>query len=456
MNKTFLFSPLGGTDPISQTNCRDGSMLHICRFLKPDKVFLYLSKEMVDYERADHRYTYCLNELMKLQERTFEVELIERPDLVDVQDYDFFYTEFSVIINRIMTGEMDGTDTLILNIASGTPAMKSALAVMKTISEYPCRLIQVTTPTKSMNIHDNSGYDPVLMWECDEDNRPDAKNRCVEITLPSLALMKKEEIIKMHIRAYDYRAAMQVASTLPSGKSAAYIDLIKMAEARLGFDLDEARSLEGKTGCVCLPVKKRIPGRQLEYALILEIKLRKHEYADFLRALTPLIVDLFEMVLESRCGFKVDDYCDPDSKKQYEKKVKYHQHVARRWSREKFGQDDIGQRALAALDSHYGEDGFRNKDVSSDHLKVLVDEFCMDQGMISIVSNLRNVEIKVRNLAAHELDSFNEDKIYDLTGLSTNKIMQQIRSLFGFLSCPIPSDVWDSYDKMNEMIIGRM
>ena len=31
MNRTILFSPVGGTDPIHNKNCRDGSMLHIAR-----------------------------------------------------------------------------------------------------------------------------------------------------------------------------------------------------------------------------------------------------------------------------------------------------------------------------------------------------------------------------------------------------------------------------------------
>ena len=43
MNQTILFTPVGGTDPISSTNCKDGSMLHICRFYKPNKVIMYMS-----------------------------------------------------------------------------------------------------------------------------------------------------------------------------------------------------------------------------------------------------------------------------------------------------------------------------------------------------------------------------------------------------------------------------
>ena len=46
MNQTILFTPVGGTDPISLNNYHDGSILHICRFYKPDKVILYMSRDV--------------------------------------------------------------------------------------------------------------------------------------------------------------------------------------------------------------------------------------------------------------------------------------------------------------------------------------------------------------------------------------------------------------------------
>lgn len=447
MNKTFLFSPLGGTDPISQDNYRDGSMLHICRFEKPDKVFLYLSKEMTEYEHADHRYTYCLDKLMEYQGRKFEYALIERPELTDVHDYDFFYPEFSKIINQIMLNEMDETDTLILNIASGTPAMKSALAVMQTISEYPCRLVQVTTPNHSMNKHDLTGYDPVLMWEYNEDNQPDAENRCLDVSLPALALMKKEEIIKMHIRACDYRASLQVADTLPAHATEKYIDLIRMAAARLQFDLSTVSKLEVKTGFHCLPIRSGDAIRRFEYALNLQVKLEKREYADFIRAITPLIVDLFEQVLKEKCSFYVDDYCRPANK------VKK---IPRKWDISLFGGNEQGVRALRALDREYAFKGFTPGPVYSDNLRVLIDEFSSDSSIKKVVGELRGVEENIRNLAAHELESFNEQRIQDLTGLSAKAIMQNIRSLFGYAGYKIPKDAWDSYKEMNDFIIDMI
>ena len=61
--KKILFSPIGGTDPIS--NFRDGAMLHICRIYKPDIVYLYLSKEMCEFQEKDDRYRYCLEQLAR-------------------------------------------------------------------------------------------------------------------------------------------------------------------------------------------------------------------------------------------------------------------------------------------------------------------------------------------------------------------------------------------------------
>lgn len=65
-----LFSPIGGTDPIS--NCRDGAMLHICRVYKPDIVYLHMSKEMLEFQRQNDRYRYCIK---KLGERRFRETL---------------------------------------------------------------------------------------------------------------------------------------------------------------------------------------------------------------------------------------------------------------------------------------------------------------------------------------------------------------------------------------------
>ena len=70
MGKVILFTPVGGTDPISATNYYEGAILHICRHYMPDKVVLYMSKEMLDYQDEDDRYRYCLDKLSELQKHS--------------------------------------------------------------------------------------------------------------------------------------------------------------------------------------------------------------------------------------------------------------------------------------------------------------------------------------------------------------------------------------------------
>ena len=88
MGKKILFSPIGGTDPITKEH--DGSMLHIVRHYNPDKIYLFLSKEMSECEMQDHRYTKALELLGEHQGRIYDYEVIDRPDFVDVQDYNVF------------------------------------------------------------------------------------------------------------------------------------------------------------------------------------------------------------------------------------------------------------------------------------------------------------------------------------------------------------------------------
>ena len=199
MGRKLLFSPLGGTDPISNTNMYDGAMLHIVRHYRIDKVYLYMSKEIIQYQEADERYTYCLKKLGELQNREIQYELIRRPELIEVQDFEIFYREFKEEIDKIRK-EMGEDDELILNLSSGTPAMKSWLLVIRTMNELSCKAVQVVTPDRAMNEHRNKDYQVRDLWELDPDNKEGAENRCREVPCPSLSRVRQEVNIRKLIR----------------------------------------------------------------------------------------------------------------------------------------------------------------------------------------------------------------------------------------------------------------
>ena len=75
--------------------------------------------------------------------------------------------------------EMKPKDKLLLNMASGTPAMKSALMVLATLAEYRFYPILVSTPKNASNMEyeKRDDYDIECNWELDKDNEKIFENR---------------------------------------------------------------------------------------------------------------------------------------------------------------------------------------------------------------------------------------------------------------------------------------
>ncbi len=443
MNRTILFTPVGGTDPISSTNGHDGSMLHICRQYKPDEVVLYMSKEMLDFQEQDNRYLYCLQRLAKLQNRHMDYKIIERRELTKVHEFDYFYNDFRTIIMDIYKN-MDETDRLLLNISSGTPAMKSGLLVLQTIGEYPATLVQVTTPEQAINEHVHKDYDVKFLWNYDEDNREDFQNRCKEISCPSLSKMKQEDIIKHHVKAYDYQAAIDVAEELPEEDTEAYYDMLYIGAKRLMLDFSSIDKVMKNKPKKVFPVTASADRKYFEYALNLDVKLKKEEYVDFVRGITPIVLDLFEMVLKKQCDFDVEQYSNRKGKNK-----------VRRWNMNKMRDTKY----LTILNDYAQErfhTPFKAGEVYSGHLMTLITGLSCDMHVVKLVQDIRDVEENVRNLAAHQIITITEDKIKELTGFSSKKIMDMLKELFAYTGISIHKEYWNAYDDMNDWILQAM
>lgn len=437
MKRTILFSPVGGTDPIPQTNWRDGSLLHICRVYQPSIVYLYMSAEILRLHKADNRYIYCLDKLAQLQNRRAEYHIIERPELNDVQLFDCFYDDFRKIISDIKS-KTDADDELLLNISSGTPSMKSALLVLTTLGEYPCRMIQVETPLKKMNEHRHEGYDVELLWEGNEDNAENFVNRCHDIHCPSLSQIKQEEIIKRLVYSYDYEAAKEIAAALPAESTAAYLPIIDLACARMRLDFPAVNVLDKKTGGNLVPMKTGNKQKYFEYALNMDIKRKKREYTDFVRAITPLIVDLFTLILRRECGIDIQNCCKGRPPKWDEAKLKKNYPTIDKLLHDNFKRD------------------FRYGNIYSSALVCIIKKYSQNQKLTALADNLRNIEKNVRNLAAHEIVSLSDEAIKNMTGFNSEDIMKMLKTAFKYTGIGVTQAHWDSYETMNDAIVAAM
>lgn len=436
----ILFSPIGGSDPIR--NYHDGSMLHICRNYLPDRVVLYLSGEMYQHHVQDNRYVYCLEELGKKMSHPFEIEVIVRDELTEVQDYEYFYTEFTKCINDIVA-QMDEGDELLLNVSSGTPAMKNALIILATLAEFSFQPIQVSTPLKRSNYMDENTkkYEVQEQWEFDEDNEPQEgdTSRCEEIKSLNLVKLLKVNLLEKHLQAYDYTAALEIARDLKNHISVKATAMIEQANERNQLNTKRVNELAKKIDYQPMPVKNQENCDLLEYVLLLQMKVRRKEYADFIRAITPVVFELFYRGLKRQCHIDIKDYCD-------EKKS------GLRWNPEKIKQTEVGD----ILQKEYAATGFRGGPVYSSQLKPLILHYSGSEKVNTLVTDLRHAEEKARNKAAHTIVSITNEKIVKWTDYTAEELLVKIQQLTLFVVPGQDGSIWDSYDRMNEAIMKEI
>lgn len=432
--KTVLFSPVGGTDPIS--NCRDGAILHICRRYKPDCVMLYLSEEMLKYHDMDDRYRRTLRLLEA--ELGFNMEILEekRPKLSDPHLFDTFYGDFEGCIHRLQDRYPD--HQLLLNLSSGTPAMKGALAVLTQIIDLNVQGIQVHSPRRRHNGERESleDYDIELAWECNDDRDAEKYiDRCLELQQENLRAKLMRETLIAHIEAYDYPAAAHVGKEMGTLMPNEAMELLNAALLRSQVRWREIKQpLQSE-------LIERMNGEEqdiFEYILSLNLRQKRGELGDFLRGLTPALYALSVYALRKATKIDLEKACDKHG----------------RLVRAKIPTD-----ALNRLDGLYNG-RFDSKYVNSDMCIKLLEDMKPTHPCVSSLCQLRTVEANVRNIAAHTLQPITEELIkkggasipsVTVKEWNSGKIAELLKkcteTVFDRTSLR-----WNSYELMNEKI----
>ncbi len=428
----ILFSPVGMTDPIRFF--KDGALLNISRHYKPDIIYLYMSKEIVKIHKQDNRYKYCLEQLGSLIGKKFDIRVIERPELEDVQIFDCFISEFRNILDNIYNEYPDAE--IILNVSSGTPAMKSSLQILSLTLDYQCIPIQVSSPNKSSNPHknDEESLTPDERWELNESNDID-DNRCIESQTENLLVEFKKQMVQKLILSYDYPAAYKMVENSPAF-SERFKEMLYGACMRMKLSYSKTKTIFRKYGITIISEneKDKYKSDISEFIHLLKLKLIKEEYADFIRAITPVFAKLCMLYLKNKCAVDIENYIneiEPDFLV---------------WDRDKLERTDI----ISFLDRKYGslKD---NSPVSSDSLIEIIYEKSTDTDIKDAVTNLRNVEKKIRNSAAHTVVGITDEYIKKICKFTSKDIFNMVKKVF--VSCGFVYDE-RSYDKMNDIIIG--
>lgn len=456
MSRTVLFSTVGRTDPIDTRNYRDGATLHIIRHRKVDEVCLYLSAEMCRYEDKDRRYSLSVERLAGELGRPVKISVVRRPELTDVHLFDAVYGDLEDVLLGIRD-TLDKDDRILINISSGTPAFKSALVCIATLRELPCTLVQVDAPdggrkgTKAKP-EDLENYDPDSYWELNEDRgqEPGTSRRCHDAACPSLMRLNDDNILARLVRSLDFRAARSMIRQYPAERTAAWKPYLSLALALERLDMKEAERLDTALGTDIFDSRWDDAQKTVfAYALGVGLRYRRGELTDFLRSLTPLIADLFQRaLLRKSVDISLYQLRENDGRR-----------VSTQWDGEFILDQSLHDRIALRLTEilHLHDSGKKSKlYVNSDHLMRLIrscygknSELCTEADM------LREVEMNLRNIAAHEIVAIDERRCQSLTGNSPKVIMDRIRGFFELLDgelLPRDSPRWDAFD----MLVNRI
>ena len=339
--------------------------------------------------------------------------------------------------------ELEQDEELLLNVSSGTPAMKSSLMVLRSLTGIPCRVIQVTTPERKMNEQNHSDESIELLWEMDVDNDPSQYvDRTEEVECPWIIANQKKDLLRTQILSYDYEAALNVHRQMPLYKDGTYVKMLEAAAQRKMLNsskVDEyIKWLKTNNITAFIPIQNSERRKVFEYAVSLDIRQKKKEYADFIRALTPLVLALFIVVVNKYTPVDLEEYFYYDA-----------QEGTRRWRRGKLSSSPLYE--IIAGDSVNPD----LKNVYSWQILKIIQHYLSDHELCSVCADLRKIEERVRNIAAHEIVGISDNYIKEQSGFSSGEIMVKIRRVL-FSADSEAQKHWNTYDEMNAVILARI
>ncbi len=426
----ILFSPIGFTDPIR--GYRDGGMLHIARVYKPKKIYLYLTGEIVSKHKEDNRYLLALKNI-GYEEK--DIQIIET-DIKDADNYEIFYNEFSKLLDKIQKKHKE--ETLLVNLSSGTTQIKNCLYNLILPNSIA---VQVRSPKNASNdvtANNSESYYVEDEIENNEDNNSNFENRCKVAERVNLKLMYAKKDIKTLVSKYEYIAALQLANQNKPFIDNEVIELLQLASFKINFNVVEARKFVSKKNSF----KKYMPmncDEVLEFITNIEIKLKKGQYSDFARSITPIADEIFSQYIKKILKFNYDKYTYRDERGR--KKIDCFQF-----------DDDIKKSIKEEFTS------IIKTDYSYATLYHIINAKSDDEKIKKYAKTIKVFTKKIRNEVAHNIQYVDEDIIKQKTSCDINCVLSALKNMYLVINKLEDSDneCFKSYLKLNEQINEKL
>ena len=446
MIKTILFSPIGGSDPVNAGH--DGAWIHCCRFFQPDLTVVYLSAQMLAREERKGMFSETLKRLNKHTGKTIAMEKEERPQIDNPQNFEAFYDDFEDVLTRYHQEYPDAE--ILINISSGTPAMKSCLTVLYHFLPFPVKLIRVDSPHHELGLDRgrratvSDDYDVDDNWENNLDNLEDAENRCHIQTVKQhavrLRITQLKAQLKVLIEHHEYSAARMLAkeSELKGVLSDRLISFLEGATARIQMDLSRAgiilSALGNEEGKMIRGHYQDLLYQGAELLMTMEIDLKREDIAACLRKLTPV---LFSLIIGCLHKNGIDLLSVTTNEK--------NKYIDGRKLEARY--PELYRRISGRLFSMMYPD---TTIMDSGTLMIILSDIVSNQDPVkNCISRLRDIEAVVRVEVAHKPVKMTAALFQSETGIEPEEMLRLAKDAFQKLNPVLfNSSFWDSYSRM--------
>lgn len=409
---SVLYSSFGTTDPVR--GMRDGGLMHIMRYYRPDAVYLFLSAEMIRLDQKDNRINKTFEYIRENWEGYAPQVIRYETEIEDPSDMDILMDPMNTLFEKVLTENPKAE--VLLNLSSGTPQMQIIMAQMALDPRYNTRGIQVKNPEKKSGTAERTndekkGYPVDEALGLNEDEEPGFPNRCCE---PKMTAVRREAVrnqLESLLQHRNYDAIAQMGADLP----APIPKLAKHLDYRSRFLLRDAEAeAAGLSGLGLLADKGKYPPeiyKMVEFFAVLKNMVSMTRYTDFVLRVNPFIIRLQLAMLQNL--LRSHHLTEQDL-------------IITRGNHKLLSPTLIRRNAPgleAAMLKRFGNKLLEERDVSIVALNVMLNHFGEDAAAMKLLDACEKINQVLRNPAAHDLFAVTDHEIRGICGLKAGEII---------------------------------
>jgi len=339
-----LLTFAGNTDPTRGQH--DGPILHICRYYKPEKIYLILTQEMV--ERDENPFN-IYEKAIKANLENYNPEIIRK--YTDIKQAHLFDSYFEVLYETFEEIKSKYPDTEVLvNLTSGTSQMTTNL-ISYIIDATNIRIVSLQVATHENNSNReplvDKKYNVELEAEMNFDNKESTlTNRIIKPDLRKYSRVLVKNQIQELLKQYKYTTCIELLKRNIFSQNEELSVLLKFANDRKNLKGLESnkrlRYLKNKKYNGLYYYDKNENTKKvkewykiIDYFALANIKQKTRDITGYVLMIEPITVKIYESILEdimkkdlkqifkyTSLGYKIDiskldaklkDYIEKDS-----------------------------------------------------------------------------------------------------------------------------------------------